>query len=597
MFSAYTIKKIAPRLLIAAIMIQLSWWVVIEAIAINSEIAHGVEGLFYAPFGGIEKFLSLGNLIQSAGSAGTFGVTSVFLSAAAGGAVFASGGASVLGILALAGTAALGLLIAILTLVLRQAVLLFLVIIAPLAIVAWVLPGTERLWKLWWETFTKLLLVYPLILMAIAAGRIFAYVSASSGGNQMIGFILVVLGFFGPLFMIPALLKLSGSVFNSIAGVANNRSKGMFDRLTKARGSAAEKARERRYSGKTFKGGTEDNFRGRINRGAQAALLTPSVGGFNPTKWRGRVGAAMTGSSIQQRDKMLNDDSYTWKGNDGFNRAVSETNNEQQLRDLLLERNLYDPSNANSMANMERDVANAERMRREYGNSSFKQAAWISAVNGGTAFDGVDQWRAAAAIAGGDDAILSDLVAKGRSASMSAGRVDVGGAGFGDTMGIARQLHERGAAFTDDQAMAALGSRVIRAQGAGTLVHASMKPRAVQNLIPSITDNLDAALASGDNRAIAQALASTAGTLDALGSSSPQLAEIYANGVMNHTTGAAGGNETIGEMIAAYRDDPEFGQMRREMYERQAVAQAAAAAAGQGPGAPPIPPVAPPVGP
>lgn len=244
MFSAYTIRKILPRLLIAVIAIQLSWALVLLAVRINNDVAHGLEALFYAPFGGTDAF-NLGSIIQTGGGSAAGFAGAGFAAVAAGTTGFLLlGPGTAVGILALAATAALGLLVALFTLILRRALLLFLIVIAPLAIVCWVLPGTDKFWKLWWESFSKLLIMYPLILLMIAAGRVFAKVAAASGANSgtpLLTYSMVILGFFGPLFLIPATLKLAGTAFATITGAVNNKGKGAFDRLRGVRNDQAKK--------------------------------------------------------------------------------------------------------------------------------------------------------------------------------------------------------------------------------------------------------------------------------------------------------------------------------------------------------------------
>jgi len=244
MFSAYTIRKILPRLLIAVIAIQLSWALVLLAVRINNDVAHGLEALFYAPFGGTDAF-NLGSIIQTGGGSAAGFAGAGFAAVAAGTAGFLLlGPGTAVGVLALAATAALGLLVALFTLILRRAILLFLIVIAPLAIVCWVLPGTDKFWKLWWESFSKLLIMYPLILLMIAAGRVFAKVAAASGANSgtpLLTYTMVILGFFGPLFLIPATLKLAGTAFATITGAVNNKGKGAFDRLRGVRNDQAKK--------------------------------------------------------------------------------------------------------------------------------------------------------------------------------------------------------------------------------------------------------------------------------------------------------------------------------------------------------------------
>lgn len=241
MFSAYNIKKVLPKLIIAAIGIQVSWWVTIALVTINNSIAHGIEGLMYAPFGGVSQLTLSGIFGNPNLHAGAMSGTAVFSSVAAGVAFGAAGASSLVGILALAATAALGAIIALFTLILRKALLVTLILVAPLAIAAWVLPGTEKLWKIWWESFSKLLLMYPLILMMIAGGRIFAYIASNLPINQFAQFAMIILGFFGPLLLIPATLKLSGAAFASLTGAINSRGKGAFDRLRNVRSQEAQK--------------------------------------------------------------------------------------------------------------------------------------------------------------------------------------------------------------------------------------------------------------------------------------------------------------------------------------------------------------------
>lgn len=454
MFSAYTVKKIVPRLLIAAVMIQLSWWIVIEIININNNIAHGIEGLMYAPFGGIDNFLSLGSIIQSAGSSGTFVATGVFTAVAAGTAFIAAGSGSIVGILALAATAALGLLIAIFTLVLRQAVLLFLVIISPVAIVAWVLPGTERFWKLWWETFSKLLIIYPMILMAIAAGRIFAYVSANSNQNQFLGFILVVLGFFGPLFMIPAMLKLAGSVFATISGVVNNRGKGAFDRLRNVRANEAKKNFEKTKAGSRF---SENNMMGRRFNRISAGASVGARGGFGLGR-RGREALDLHGQSAADdalknnpalQKLAFNDDGNAVMALGGTSRSNAELASRQLMQGWLRDSREYmEAVNNNDVDSQRRIEAEMENRRRNAVsaasavgfNRANAQAALttmaqnksraVGAGDGQIIADGIER------LAGGNTTMAENLAGNFQYHSRGAGRFDLG-AGTAEA-GVAR---------------------------------------------------------------------------------------------------------------------------------------------------------------
>ena len=243
MFDAYTIKKVVPRLVAAVILIQLSWFIFTTMLAITNDIAFGIEGLLYAPFGGASH-VTLSNLINTlAGSNGAG--TGLFTAMVIGGAGAGLVAMSVVGVMSLALAALIGLLMALFVLVLRRALLVALIIVAPIALVAWILPGTEKYWKLWWESFSKLLLLFPLILLIIAAGRVLAFtvigVGGASGGvtestvSGVSEWVLVIVCFFGPYFLIPKTFQMAGSAFGNLTGMVNDRGKGVFDRLRKGR--------------------------------------------------------------------------------------------------------------------------------------------------------------------------------------------------------------------------------------------------------------------------------------------------------------------------------------------------------------------------
>ncbi len=279
MFDAYTIKKVMPRLLIAAILIQLSWPLFTGMIYVTSQIAWGLEGLLYAPFGGREA-LNVGVLIGQAANGGVDVTISgvLGLSAAVGGAV-ALGPA---GLLSLGITVLLALLIAFFVLAIRQVVLVVLLVTAPLALVAWILPNTEKLWKLWWESFSKLLLMYPMILLLVAGGRVAAKIAADvsrdSSANDQFGIAIVVLAFFAPFFLIPKTFQLAGSAFANIAGIANNRSRGAFDRLKNFRGKQISERHANRMSGQSWMG---KNAMGGLYR---RAASVGTKGSWSPTR-------------------------------------------------------------------------------------------------------------------------------------------------------------------------------------------------------------------------------------------------------------------------------------------------------------------------
>lgn len=294
MFDAYTIKKVLPRLVIGVILIQLSWFLFTGMIQLVNALAWGLEALIYAPFGGVNQLESFSSMLSNlAGGNGTG--TGLFLGLA--GAVGAGFALGIAGIVSLALTAIVGLFIGFAVLILRQVVLLALLLVAPLALVAWILPGTEKIWKIWWESFSKLLLMFPMVVGLVAAGRVFASVAskAGTGGAQagglgtIIDVFIIVLGIFGPFFLIPKTFQLAGGAFANLTGMVNDRSRGFFDKQReKRKGYVAKNVND-------FKAGD------RFSRGGIAARAVNRVGAGVGAGWKGRYGVGKQGAAARAR--------------------------------------------------------------------------------------------------------------------------------------------------------------------------------------------------------------------------------------------------------------------------------------------------------
>ena len=210
-FDAYTIRKMLPRLVAAVILIQISWVASIWVIDFVNSIAKGIADLMFYPFGGSAN-MDLFSLLGNAGLGGTeLGV----LNWAAIGVVTALAVAFLFSMLGVAFVAIIALLFALFTLIFRKVLIIALLIFAPLALLAWVLPGTERYWKLWRENFIKVLFMFPIIVAIISAGRVFAYVVGSQNNqSNLLSLVFILVGFFGPLFILPRTFKWGGTAMN-----------------------------------------------------------------------------------------------------------------------------------------------------------------------------------------------------------------------------------------------------------------------------------------------------------------------------------------------------------------------------------------------
>jgi len=228
-FSAYTVKKILPKLIAATILMQLSWYIFITMIDIANAIGFGLYQLLINAFNTTDAMGILGtqpapstnqtivaNLLGAGITAGgTFVAASVLIGVFSGGAE----GLFIGLILAMVG-AVISILTTIITLIIRKVAIVFLIVLSPLALLAWVLPGTQSLWNQWWKNFSKLLAMFPLITLLFAAGAIGSHIVADNNSVNLHGLdvIMIVVVYFAPLFLIPKTFKFSGTMFAAAAG-------------------------------------------------------------------------------------------------------------------------------------------------------------------------------------------------------------------------------------------------------------------------------------------------------------------------------------------------------------------------------------------
>lgn len=243
-FSNYGIKKMLPRLIIAAVLVNVSFILCQLAVDISNIVGSSI----YQFFDGIATTSG-----ENTNTTGWKEVTATIL--VAGTALIAA-----LLLLMTIGTAALlAVMVALVILLARKAVLILLVVISPLAFVAYLLPNTESWFKKWWKMFYTLLLVFPIIGIVFGASTLASRIinNASAGDTPVTGYIdngkaiiddttylkLVALGIMAvPLFAIPTLLK------SSMAGLGAIGSKlsGGLDRSMSATGRQTKDRAKRR---------------------------------------------------------------------------------------------------------------------------------------------------------------------------------------------------------------------------------------------------------------------------------------------------------------------------------------------------------------
>ncbi len=134
-----------PRLVIAGIGIWVSFSVIIAYIEVMNTIGRGIGDIMLAPFADGARDFSLQNIAGAAGDGTGIASEGLFTALAVAGTAGAIAGiGGIFGLISLAITVAFGFIVAVVTLTLRQMVIIILLIMAPLGIAAWILPNTEK---------------------------------------------------------------------------------------------------------------------------------------------------------------------------------------------------------------------------------------------------------------------------------------------------------------------------------------------------------------------------------------------------------------------------------------------------------------------
>ncbi|OYX41151.1 hypothetical protein B7Y94_05515, partial [Candidatus Saccharibacteria bacterium 32-49-12] len=228
--SNYGIKKMFPRLIIAAILVNLSYIICAVAIDLSNILGTSVTKLFTDVSTDIQSLRTDSGITEGTWSGSDWNFAKIAGALIAGTALTTAALAVGLSAFLPALLAALAAIVTVfLVLVLRQALIILLVVIAPLAFVAYLLPNTEDLFTKWRKLFMTLLLMFPIIGLVFGASSLASAIVMGSSNSivvQVMGAAIAIV----PLAITPIIMKTAGGVLNRFAGIVNNSEKGVFDR-------------------------------------------------------------------------------------------------------------------------------------------------------------------------------------------------------------------------------------------------------------------------------------------------------------------------------------------------------------------------------
>ena len=261
--SNYGVKKMLPRLVIAAVLVNLSFTFCAVLLDLSNVTGYAFQ----------DAFMGIKNTISTVGeNTSTWTWSEVISTALSNGALAVGAGYAVslaltteiLPMLVPAATlAGLTLLFILLIMAARQALIIILIIVSPLAFVCYLLPGTEKWFKKWRDLFFTMLVFFPAFAVVFGGAQLagIIIIQNASGPNGAIMHVLGMLVQIIPLAITPLIMKLSGGVLGKFAGFVNDKNKGLYDR-------SKNYAKDRRETIKNKK------------------LANPNMARFNPNRLR-----------------------------------------------------------------------------------------------------------------------------------------------------------------------------------------------------------------------------------------------------------------------------------------------------------------------
>lgn len=215
----YGIKKILPKLIVAAILINLSYIICQLAVEVSNILGYGLKQLFDR----IDVSVNAVAGVHVDETTGTLVVLIVGVIVT--GAILSGGMAFILPVLLALLSAFIAIMFVFILLGVRQAGVVLLVVISPLAFACYMLPNTKKLFDRWLKIFQGLLLLFPICGLLIGGGNLASRILLSVNTDSFLIAIIAMLLNVIPFFFIPTLLRASfaamGNIGAKISGIGN----------------------------------------------------------------------------------------------------------------------------------------------------------------------------------------------------------------------------------------------------------------------------------------------------------------------------------------------------------------------------------------
>lgn len=313
----YALKKMLPRLVVAAILINASFYITVAGVELSNVVGQGIDSLLSSASGCSSNSANdtcisvsgIGDLTHDspATSLGQIAGTALTLGLAAAGVYF-----FLPTVIAVVVYVAFVAMAAAILLGIRQALIILLVIASPIAFAAYLLPNTESIFKKWWGLFKAMLFIFPIFALLYGAGKLAAAVLQSIDNPTMQVFGCVAL--FAGLLALPKMLEGAlniGGIASIVGRFQNKATDATNKKIQNSNVMAARQARmdQRRVNRKTGNGVLArwgKNRGGKI--GAAAAWVGTTSSRVSGTKFGRYTGMDRgTASAVAEQQRLNNE--------------------------------------------------------------------------------------------------------------------------------------------------------------------------------------------------------------------------------------------------------------------------------------------------
>lgn len=244
--SNYNIKRMLPRIIIAALLVNLSFYITALAVDLSNVLGTTLRDVMVdasnqAIFDDADNpvmYDENGNLVNTGqiasrpdghGTWSQIAGSTLLIAGTAGAAVSTLMYGSFATFLPILTSAVVAIVTTVLILLIRQVLIIAFIILSPLAFAAIILPGTMKYFEKWRSLFIPILLVFPAISLLYGAGHIASIaIHAVALGNDSVLLSIAALGVqVIPLLLTPAVMKLGSGLIDRWGGISQTPGKAL----------------------------------------------------------------------------------------------------------------------------------------------------------------------------------------------------------------------------------------------------------------------------------------------------------------------------------------------------------------------------------